>query len=362
MTLFPDLWEPTATRLEHSLCQPLTQMALLCFRMAQKCHSPPCSTPGKVVRTGPRKATVRIPLRINRVLFSVSLILEQVFVVSRDTQSEKAISVLVADENRMACQLLAGSLERKSNFRVVGAAVNLSEAGESLKRAQPQVAIVSTNLKDGPLSGFEFLRDCRQSQTSTRVILLLDSSERNMVVDAFRAGARGVFCRSQSFKMLCKCIKCVHDGQIWADTNQMQFVVESLAPQTPADVVNAKGESLLTKREKEVVACVADGLSNREIAKQLSLSEHTVKNYLFRICDKVGTSGRVELVLYALAHSELSGRPSDNPAVSSVNPQALEILPAPERKPARPVTRAASASGTLSKKDPFGNLLTELFQ
>jgi DNA-binding NarL/FixJ family response regulator len=280
--------------------------------------------------------------------------------VSSGPQSEKTISVMVADENRMACQLLASSLERRRDFSVVGAAVSLAEACEAVKRAGPQVAIVSANLKDGPLSGFELLRNIRQTHPDTRVILLLDSSERNIVVDAFRAGARGVFCRSHSFKLLCKCIACVHEGQIWADSSQMQFVVESLAPQAPAEVVNAKGESLLTKREKEVVACVADGLSNREIAKQLKLSEHTVKNYLFRICDKVGTSGRVELVLYALSHGEFADLPASKAPVVS---QALESPSLSRRKPARPAqTGTASSSNALAKKDPFGNLLTELFQ
>lgn len=304
------------------------------------------------------KATVRSPGASTKRLilneFSTGVVL-----VSRASQSEKTISVLVADENPMACQLLASSLERKSNLNVVGAAVSLAAVRETLKRTEPQVALVSTNLKDGPLSGFELLRNLRQSQPGTRVILLLDSSERNIVVDAFRAGARGVFCRSQSFKQLCKCIKCVHDGQIWADTNQMQFVVESLAPQVPADVVNAKGESLLTKREREVVACVADGLSNREIAKQLNLSEHTVKNYLFRICDKLGTSGRVELVLYALAHSEFF----TDATIVAARSRTPERPTAPGRETARSNPPGSSAPSTaLPKRSHFDHTLTELLQ
>jgi DNA-binding CsgD family transcriptional regulator len=86
----------------------------------------------------------------------------------------------------------------------------------------------------------------------------------------------------------------------------MQFVLEALGQVAPLHIVNAKGKSLLSKREEEVVACVAEGLTNREIARQLTLSEHTVKNYLFRIFDKLGISGRVELVLYALSHRELA--------------------------------------------------------
>jgi DNA-binding NarL/FixJ family response regulator len=67
-------------------------------------------------------------------------------------------------------------------------------------------------------------------------------------------------------------------------------------------MVNAQGLKLLTPREEQVVALVADGLSNREVARELNLSEHTVKKYLFRIFDKLGISSRVELVLYAVSH------------------------------------------------------------
>jgi DNA-binding NarL/FixJ family response regulator len=67
-------------------------------------------------------------------------------------------------------------------------------------------------------------------------------------------------------------------------------------------VLAASGEKLLTSREEQVVALVSDGLSNRNVATELGISEHTVKKYLFRIFDKLGISNRVELVLYAVHH------------------------------------------------------------
>jgi len=252
------------------------------------------------------------------------------------TEAEKTISVLVADENRMACQLLTSSLQRNSNFRVIGCATSMSEVLQSLKQEPAQVAVISVNLQDGPLSGFQLLRELRSSHPQTRAVLLLDSSERDLVVDAFRAGARGIFSRSQSFKMLCKCIVCVNQGQIWANNDELQFVLEALGQIAPLHIVNAQGKSLLSKREEQVVACVAEGLTNREIARQLNLSEHTVKNYLFRIFDKLGISGRVELVLYALSHREppenengtppRSGRknPAREPAAGARNTLAMD--------------------------------------
>ena len=90
-------------------------------------------------------------------------------------------------------------------------------------------------------------------------------------------------------------------GQVWVNTAQMEFVLEALAGLTPFKVVDAKGRVLLSAREQEVLLCVAEGLTNREIASRLRLSEHTVKNYLFRIFDKLGVSSRVEMVLYAVS-------------------------------------------------------------
>jgi two-component system, NarL family, response regulator DegU len=95
----------------------------------------------------------------------------------------------------------------------------------------------------------------------------------------------------------------VHEGQIWAKTQQLEFIVNALAQSPSLRVVDANGTKLLTKREEDLLHLVADGLGNRDIARQLSLSENTVKNYMFHIFEKLGISNRVELVLYALSNS-----------------------------------------------------------
>jgi DNA-binding NarL/FixJ family response regulator len=104
--------------------------------------------------------------------------------------------------------------------------------------------------------------------------------------------------------MLCKCINSVSSGQIWINSQQMHYVLEALSDVNTLRVVNSSGKTLLTPREEQVVALVADGLSNREAAHELGLSEHTIKKYLLRIFDKLGISTRVELVLYAISHGE----------------------------------------------------------
>jgi DNA-binding NarL/FixJ family response regulator len=118
-------------------------------------------------------------------------------------------------------------------------------------------------------------------------------------VEAFRSGAHGVFSRTESPKLLAKCICSVHQGQVWANSAELRFLLEALCESEPAGTIEPGTEAILSKREQDVVRCVAEGLSNREIASRLGLTEHTVKNYLFRIFDKLGVSSRVEVVLYA---------------------------------------------------------------
>jgi len=96
----------------------------------------------------------------------------------------------------------------------------------------------------------------------------------------------------------------VADGQVWANSEQLRFLLDLVAEAPSLSVLNSRGQKLLTPREEQVVALVAEGLSNRNIARELDLSEHTVKKYLFRIFDKVGISTRVELVLYAVNHGD----------------------------------------------------------
>lgn len=96
----------------------------------------------------------------------------------------------------------------------------------------------------------------------------------------------------------------MHKGQIWANSHELQFILDALAEAAPLRLVDAKGVKLLTKREQEVVNLVAEGFKNSEISHNLSLSGHTVKNYLFRVFEKLGISSRSELILYALSQRE----------------------------------------------------------
>lgn len=212
------------------------------------------------------------------------------------------IRVLAADNTSMNTQLLVETLGRDGQFSVASPASKETEILAVLKRERSHIALISARQGADSRGGFELSREICSVSPSTRIIMLLDSSERTPVVEAFRSGARGVFCRTESLKLLAKSIRCVHEGQIWANSNELQYLLEAMAEPLPMKFLSASGDALLSAREIDVVRCVAEGLSNREIAQRLNLREHTVKNYLFRIFDKLGVSSRVEVVLYALGN------------------------------------------------------------
>jgi DNA-binding NarL/FixJ family response regulator len=161
-------------------------------------------------------------------------------------------------------------------------------------------------LGDGPVDQDHMigtLRSLYATHPHIGLILLFDNYDRNLVVNAVRVGVRGLFCRAcQPFRALSRCISVVHQGQFWANTEQMGYLIDAPSSAPLTRVINAKGESLLTPREAQVVNLVAEGTANREIAQQLGIKENTVTKALLRIYDKLGVSNRVELVLFALAH------------------------------------------------------------
>jgi len=133
--------------------------------------------------------------------------------------------------------------------------------------------------------------------------MLLNSSAQEVVLEAFRAGARGIFSKEESVSALSKCVRRVHEGQIWANSKQISALVQAWSSVHHVRAGDARGVNLLSKREREIVSGAAQGLTNREIATQLGLSPHTVKNCLFRIFDKLGVSNRVELLLMTIDHN-----------------------------------------------------------
>jgi DNA-binding NarL/FixJ family response regulator len=232
--------------------------------------------------------------------------------VDDSVQSEgKSISVLVAEATAMSGELVAGALRRcRRNFRILGPAYNYADAVHLAKDYAPNVAVISTQLEDGPLAGFKVLNQIRAAGLATSTVMLTDVNEPDLVIDSIRGGARGVFCRRSPLKSLSKCIRTVHSGQLWFSNEQTEFVFELIMRFKPLKLKQPHQMKLLTKREAEVVRLVAEGMRNSDIARELNLVEHTVRNYIFRISEKLGLSSRVELALYGLAQQQLNEDPT----------------------------------------------------
>jgi DNA-binding NarL/FixJ family response regulator len=210
------------------------------------------------------------------------------------------ISIIVAQRTAMAAQLLWRALNgQRKHFAVVGCETTPDELLKQAAEHHPDVAVISSILQGDPKGGIEVVRKLRVSAPITRAIVLLDCSDSEQVIDSFSAGAKGVVCQTDPFAVLCKCIRSVHAGQIWANSRELQWIVKTLGDREPVHLVSAKGIPLLTPREEQIVSLVIEGMPNQEIALKLGVSAHTVKNHLFRIYDKLGVSNRVELSLYA---------------------------------------------------------------
>ncbi len=261
------------------------------------------------------------------------------------------VSVLVADSNQTQSQLLSSALRRLPGFRATSCPADLTACLRALELHSVQIVLLRDGSPGDGRGRYEMLRALHASFPEVGLILLLDSYDRDLVVSALRSGARGLFCLAhEPFKSLCRCITSVHKGQIWANTEQFKYVIDALTLSPALHVINAKGEDLLTQREQQVVGLVAEGISNREIARQLAITENTVKKSLLRIYDKLGVSNRVELVLYALSHQQNSSAPRDvvaagnrerhrlgsiaQPKVSQDNTRGERLQPAiPDDKP-----------------------------
>jgi DNA-binding NarL/FixJ family response regulator len=214
------------------------------------------------------------------------------------------ISVVVSDASHMTSELLARALTRSKMLRILKSTVNFKETLEAIVDLRPDVVVLGLHFSNGPYKALELLQRLRDLSITSRCVLLMDDTEREGIIEAFRAGARGIFRRSTPMYLLARCIAAVHRGQVWANSQDVLQMVKALQTARPFKGVNSRGETLLTKREQELVPLVANGLTNREMSTELGVSEHTIKNHLFRIYEKLGISSRVELILYAVSERE----------------------------------------------------------
>lgn len=217
-------------------------------------------------------------------------------VISTVVKNAPTHRVLVLDRDPMSSHLLATSLARNPSFEAC--VVNPSGLMANINARAINLLIISEDSLTRARHGIELAFAVHRARPDVAIVILVDSPGRESVIGAFRSGARAVFSRRQTMAELLECVEVVSQGKIWAGRAETGFLMEALksipAPSNSLKITSAP----LTVRESEVIQRAARGKTNKRIAVDLGLSEHTVKNYLCRAFEKLGVSSRVELLFY----------------------------------------------------------------
>jgi two-component system, NarL family, nitrate/nitrite response regulator NarL len=213
--------------------------------------------------------------------------------------------VLVLARNAMGGELLASALGKERMRRVTTA--RFSEALTTLSRCLVDVVVIAWDLHNLYISGLELTREISKTFPDVRIVMVAEHTTNAAVIDAFRSGACGVVSREQPLSELFDCIVQVGKGHLWTSASDSRYLLELLRS-IPTVNHTAEMYSTLTVREMQVVRFAAAGMTNREIAKELGLSDHTVKNYLFKAFEKLGVSSRVELQLSLVLGGQMTAQ------------------------------------------------------
>jgi DNA-binding NarL/FixJ family response regulator len=223
------------------------------------------------------------------------------------------IRIVVADDHPIFRDGLCKLLALEEDFEVVAQAQDGRQVLDVLQQYEPDILLL--DLKMPGLDGLGTLQRMQVAKNKTRVIVLTASDDKNEFVQAMKLGTSGIVLKQTATELLIKSIRKVHAGEIWLDSHTTaavirQFVAndeapaQALASPTPRE----RERSPLSQREREIVALVAQGFKNKEMAEKMFISEQTVKNHLHNIFDKLGVSDRLELALYAIHNNLHTGR------------------------------------------------------
>ncbi len=203
------------------------------------------------------------------------------------------IRVLVVDDHQVVRQGLRTFLSVQDDIEVVGEAADGAEAVEQAEALRPDVVLM--DLRMPHVDGIEALHRLRERGNPARVLVLTSFTERSTVVPAIKSGAAGYVLKDIDPDALANSIRAVHDGRVLLE----QWIVDALLGE---DAGAGDAPAQLTQREREVLAQIARGRSNREIARALYLSEKTVKAHVSSILMKLGVQDRTQAALYAVRH------------------------------------------------------------
>jgi DNA-binding NarL/FixJ family response regulator len=229
-----------------------------------------------------------------------------------DTEAKTKIRIVVADDHPIFRDGLCKLLALEDDFEVVAQAQDGRQVLDILQQLEPDILLL--DLKMPGLDGLATLQKLQTARNKTRVIVLTASDDKNEFVQAMKLGTSGIVLKQTATELLIKSIRKVHAGEIWLDSHTTaavirQFVAaEEPAPPPMPAAPRDRERSPLSQREREIVALVAQGFKNKEMAEKMFISEQTVKNHLHNIFDKLGVSDRLELALYAIHNNLHTGR------------------------------------------------------
>ena len=205
------------------------------------------------------------------------------------------IAVLVVDDQAMVREGLITLLDAVPDIDVVGEAADGAEAIEKAKQLRPDVVLLDVRMP--VMDGLEAARHILSADGGPHVLMLTTFDLDEYVYEALRAGASGFLLKGASASDLAEAVRVVARGDALLDPSVTRRLIEEFARLTPRRT--AKSVDDLTPRETEVLALVAGGLSNNEIAAQLVVSEETVKTHVGRILMKLGLRDRTQAAVYA---------------------------------------------------------------
>ncbi|MFI8004154.1 response regulator transcription factor [Streptomyces sp. NBC_00178] len=209
--------------------------------------------------------------------------------------ADKIIKVLLVDDHQVVRRGLRTFLEVQDDIEVVGEASDGAEGVTRIEELRPDVVLM--DIKMPGTDGIEALRRLRELGNPAKVLIVTSFTEQRTVVPALRAGASGYVYKDVDPDALAGAIRSVHAGHILLQPE----VAGALLAQEDGGAGTGRG-STLTEREQEVLGLIADGRSNREIARALVLSEKTVKTHVSNILMKLDVSDRTQAALWAVRH------------------------------------------------------------
>jgi len=220
-------------------------------------------------------------------------------------ESPSKIDIVIADDQAIFREGLRKLLEAEPWLRIVGEAADAKEIVRLVRQHNPQILLLDLALSKA--RGIEALRELSKLGLPTRTIILTEAIESDQAVEVLRLGARGIIMKHSAVELLLKSIRCVNDGEFWLGHERLLDLIQAVRRMTPYPSDSGdKRDFGLTSREMQVIKLISSGYTNKDLEKELSISENTAKHHITNIFDKLGVSNRMELVLFALEHRLIS--------------------------------------------------------